>query len=147
MGIDKRRVHILKEVQTRSMGKVTIIDKVNPYIRFCSEEGPRILACDGKLYFEDESPVADKDIPKWFWGRWDALTPEGKAKVGGDRIELLRSGKSAPDEIGMESADAAPDPVAPIKKKKAGKRSQPRRRISASSREAGESNVDNGVTS
>jgi hypothetical protein len=121
MGIDKRQVHQLKEVVSRTGGRVSIVDKVNPYIRFV-HESEKILACDGALYYENETRLPNDKVPAWFWGQWDRVNDKGKAKVGGDRIELLRPSPGPKKEVQASPVQAAAPPVARSVRKKRGRR-------------------------
>ena len=165
MGLNKHKVHQMKEVLSRTGGRVSVIDKVVPYIRFI-QEGEKVLVCDGGLYYENETVVPDDKIPKWFWKAWDNIDEKGKEKVGGEKLEQLRSVLSEPlPSLVLESntvtvvTAAAVTPEEPAKpvvqpvakkktKKKAGKK-RGRRRVMTQpdSQEAPNSESTDGITS
>lgn len=144
MGIDKRQVHQLKEVVSRTGGRVSIVDKVNPYIRFVNES-EKILACDGALYYENETRVPNDKVPAWFWDQWARVNDKGKAKVGGDRIEKLRPAV-APKKEAVESGAAAPPPARTVRKK-AGKKRGRRPRVIPQPEAVDSESTNDGITS
>ncbi len=148
----KTSVHTLKEVQTRSAGKVTVVDKVKPYIRFVSES-EKVLAHQGRLFYENETRVPKDAVPAWFWTEWDKVNDAGKAKVGGDEIEKLRPvkadkpGNGDSGEVYSPPAEAAPPKPAAKKraKKKTSRRKTTRRQVASPKPEASE-NTSDGIT-
>jgi hypothetical protein len=154
MGLNKRAVHQLKEVMSRTGGKVSIIDKVTPYLRFV-QDSEKILVCDGALYYENETRVPNDKIPKWFWGCWDNVNDKGRAKVNGEKVETLRAALAAPVEkleipevehfVGRFSEPTRKKKKA---KKKAGKKRGRRKVMATPSPEANTSEtVNDGITS
>jgi hypothetical protein len=142
----KNKVHQLKEVATRSQGKVSIVDKVNPYLRFI-QENEKILVTGGRIYYENETKVPDAKIPKWFWEHWDRVTEEGRAKVNGANIDAIRKSLEKPKPVvrAEPEAPAVPRTVRKTTKKKAGKKRQRRQRVAPPPPEATES-VEDGIT-
>lgn len=149
MGLNKKRVHSLKEALDATGAKVSVISKVTPYLRFIND-AEKILVSGGALYYENETSVPDNKIPDWFWDVWANVNEKGKAKVGGQDLERLRgvkAEKSAPAPTAASPTIEAAPVERKTTKRKAGKKRGRRRITPVPSTEANTSeNVNDGIT-
>ncbi len=61
---------------------VSVLDRVNPYIRLSEGHTPPIFAQAGRFFYEGGQVIEEAELPEWFTTQWASVNPEVKEEAG-----------------------------------------------------------------
>lgn len=76
------------EMEKAEGSDVTVITRVNPYLRLAHQSEPPLFIQAGKVF--DAGGDEQKKIPSWFWKELEGVTDKALAEAGYQRPEKVK---------------------------------------------------------